>query len=133
MIRPIHRHKTGDSIRQIAAVVAVGALLGGVLFVAEQYIAMRPPGARLVSAGPPATKIAPAGTAVGDDTIYTGSILYMPQEGRTCRQFLFDNQTGRFSDNGYVDCANAAYRSPGEPKYWSAARARVISKSFRSD
>jgi hypothetical protein len=55
------------------------------------------------------------------------------QEGRTCRQLLFDNQSGRFSDNGYVDCVNAAYRSPGEPKFWSAARARVISNSFRND
>ena len=57
----------------------------------------------------------------------------MPQEGRTCRQFLFNNHTGHFSDNCYVDCVNAAYRSPGEPKFWSAARARVISNSFRND
>jgi len=37
----------------------------------------------------------------------------MPQEGRTCRQFLFNNHTGHFSDNCYVDCVNAAYRSLG--------------------
>ena len=74
-----------------------------------------------------------AGTAVGDDSIYTGSILYMPQEGRTCRQLLFDNQSGRFSDNGYVDCVNAAYRSPGEPKFWSAARALSRTASATTD
>ena len=41
---------------------------------------------------------------------YTGSILYMPDEGRLCRQMLFDNNSGQMRDNGVVDCAAAAYR-----------------------
>ena len=65
-----------------------------------------------------------------DDEIYTGSILYMPDMGNVCRQLLFDNQNGQFTDNGYVDCARAAYRIDG-PKRWSAARVRVISDGFR--
>jgi hypothetical protein len=109
--------------------VAVAALLAGGLFVAGRHILARPP----VTAGAPTAKTAALANAAGDDDIYTGSILYMPEQGRSCRQLLFDNQTGRFSDNGYVDCVNAAYHSPREPKLWSAARARVISNGFRRD
>ena len=127
------RASAGDSVRQIAAVVAVGALLGVGLFASGQYITARPHVGRVASAPAAPTKTAAAGTAVDDDDIYTGSILYMPEEGRTCRQYLFDNQTGRFSDNGYVDCVNAAYHSPNDPKLWSAARARVISNGFRRE
>jgi hypothetical protein len=54
----------------------------------------------------------------------------MPHEGRICRQVLFDNRTGRFSDNGNVDCERAAYRS-ASPKQWSFARVRAISTGFR--
>ena len=120
-----------DSARQIAAVLGVAALLAGGLFAAGRSIVGAPTVGR--PAGAPATKTAAAGTVVGDDTIYTGSILYMPDAGRTCRQFLFDNQTGRFSDNGYVDCVNAAYHSPSDAKLWPAARARIISNAFRHD
>ncbi len=70
-------------------------------------------------------------TAPSDDEIYTGSILYMPDDGNVCRQLLFDNHNGRFSDNGYVDCERAAYQgSLDSPKQWSAARLRVISSGF---
>ena len=57
----------------------------------------------------------------------------MPQEGRNCRQMLFDNNTGRFTDNGSVDCENAAYRGVdgNQSKQWSSARARVIADGFR--
>jgi hypothetical protein len=70
--------------------------------------------------------------AADDDDIYTGSILYMPDSGNACRQLLFDNQNGQFTDNGYVDCDRAAYRGTDTtPKHWSAARVRVISSGFR--
>ncbi len=63
--------------------------------------------------------------------VYTGSILYMPDDGRICRQLLFDNHNGRFSDNGYVDCEAAAYRGALDvPKQWSVARLHVISTGF---
>jgi hypothetical protein len=115
------RPQKRDAVRQTLAVIAVGALLGGSLFATGEYIAAR-------------QKAAAAAAAVAtasDDEIYTGSILYMPDEGRTCRQLLFNNRSGRLSDNGYVDCVNAAYRSPSESKQWSVARVRVISNNFR--
>jgi hypothetical protein len=115
-IRPRRR----DGIRQTLGVIAVGALLGGSLFVGGEYIYRQQ---RLAAALPVA--------AANGDEIYTGSILYMPDEGRDCRQLLFDNRSGRLIDNGYVDCVNAAYRSPSEEKLWSAARVRVISTNFR--
>jgi len=127
------RAGAGDSVRQIGTVVAIGALLGVGLFAGGQYIAAPPHAGRIATIPAATAKTAAAGTTAGDDDIYTGSILYMPQEGRSCRQLLFDNQTGRFSDNGYVDCVNAAYHSPSEPKFWSAARAQVISNGFRRD
>ena len=67
-----------------------------------------------------------------DDEIYTGSILFVPNDGKICRQFLFDNRTGRTNDNGLVDCDHAYYpRASKAPVQWSSARAQVISESFR--
>jgi hypothetical protein len=78
-------------------------------------------------------KPAVAADAQGDEEIYTGSILYMPDEGDVCRQILFDNHNGRFTDNGYVDCEQAAYQGSSDaPRQWSAARLRVISSGFAS-
>ena len=70
--------------------------------------------------------------APNDDEIYTGSILFVPYDGRICRQVLFDNRTGRLNDNGFVDCESSYYQERAEyPKQWP--RARVISESFRHD
>jgi len=111
-----------DNVRQSFGVIAIGALLAGSLYGTAEY----------VTALRRASAAAAAAAAANDDEIYTGSILYMPNEGRTCHQLLFDNLTGRFTDNGYVDCVNAAYRSASDmPKQWSAARVRVISTGFR--
>ena len=125
MGRPARQRKTRllerDSVRQTLAVIAAGTLLGVSLFATGEYI----------TAKQRASAQAAALAAAKDEEIYTGSILYMPVEGRTCRQLLFDNLSGRFADNGNVDCINAAYRSPSEPKQWSAARVRVISTNFR--
>ena len=117
-----NRSSRDGSLRQSFGVVAVGALIGTSLFVTGDYIAARQRANAIAAA---------AAAAAKSDEIYTGSILYMPDEGRTCHQLLFNNHTGRFTDNGYVDCVDAAYRSASEPKHWSAARARVISSGFR--
>ena len=102
------------------AVLAVlaGALAAG-LFASGEFEFMRSPHKPAVA--PPS-----------DDEIYTGSILYVPDEGKVCRQLLFDNRTGRMQDNGMVDCEHAYYRGVGETsKHLSTARALVISESFR--
>jgi hypothetical protein len=68
---------------------------------------------------------------LSDDEIYTGSILFVPNDGKICRQFLFDNRTGRTNDNGLVDCDHAYYPTASKPPMqWSSARAQVISESF---
>ena len=116
------RSSRRDSVRQTLGVIAVGVLLGTSLFATGEYITARQR----------ASAAAAAAAAANVEEIYTGSILYMPDEGRTCHQLLFDNHTGRFTANGNVDCENAAYRgSGGLPKRWSAARVRVISTGFR--
>jgi len=109
--------RSRDSSRQtvIVASIASALVLGG-LASREYMIAKQ----RATAAVP------------SDEEIYTGSILFMPDQGPICRQLLFDNQTGRFADNGMVDCARAAYQgASGTPKQWSAARVRVISDGFR--
>ena len=122
MYRRAHRKKSrSESIRQGFGVVAVGVFLGGGLFAIADYFTAQ-------------HWVRPATTAARNAAeIYTGSVLYMPQEGRNCHQMLFDNHTGRFIDNGAVDCENAAYRGidGNQSKQWSSARARVIADGFR--
>jgi hypothetical protein len=118
--RALRKKSRSESIRQSLGVVAVGVLLGTGLFAIADYFTVQ----HWVR---PAT----AGRNAGE--IYTGSVLYMPQEGRNCHQMLFDNNTGRFTDNGSVDCEHAAYRGVDGnlPKQWSSDRARVIADGFR--
>jgi hypothetical protein len=122
MVRRALRKKSRfESIRQGFGVVAVGAVLGTGLFAIADYFTAQ-------------HWVRPAGPAARNPgEIYTGSVLYMPQEGRNCHQMLFDNHTGRFTDNGSVDCESAAYRGVdgNQSKQWSSARARVIADGFR--
>jgi hypothetical protein len=109
--------------RQVWTVIAIGACLGLGAFGADRL---------MISVHSEAAAAAVA--ASGDDEIYTGSILYMPDRGNLCRQLLFDNHNGQFTDNGYVDCERAAYRGSFDgPKKWSAARVQVISTGFRGE
>ena len=118
--RALRKKSRSESIRQSFGVVAVGAVLGTGLFAIADYFTVQ-------------HWVRPAAAARNAGEIYTGSVLYMPQEGRNCRQMLFDNHTGRFTDNGSVDCENAAYRGVDGnlSKQWSSARARVIADGFR--
>jgi hypothetical protein len=111
------RARTGS--RQTLVVVAIGTALAlGALATGELVTAKG--------------EKAAAAAGSSDDEIYTGSILYMPDDGNICRQLLFDNHNGQFTDNGYVDCMSAAYHGAIDtPKQWSAARLRVISTGFR--
>jgi hypothetical protein len=118
--RALRKKSRSESIRQTLGVVAVGAVLGTGLFAIADYFTVQ-------------HWVRPATTARNAGEIYTGSVLYMPQEGRNCHQMLFNNNTGRFTDNGSVDCENAAYRGVdgNQSKQWSSARARVIADGFR--
>ncbi len=119
--RPVKKHPSpGNGASQaLIVVVAIAAVLGLGALATDQYIA--------------AAKRQAAGTyeaAKGDD-IYTGSILYMPDTSNVCHQWLFDNQNGQFTDQGSVNCEEAADHGLDGPKSWSAARIRVISTGFR--
>jgi hypothetical protein len=116
------RRKRGrsESIRQTLGVIAVGCLIGTSLFVTGGYVSKQ-------------LRLSPARVEANGSEAYTGSILYTPDEGRTCHQVMFDNHTGRFTDNGSVDCESAAYKGidGNQAKQWSSARARVIADGFR--
>ena len=118
--RALRKKSRSESIRQSFGVVAVGVLLGTGLFAIADYFTEQ-------------HWVRPAPAARNGAEVYTGSVLYMPSEGRNCHQMLFDNNTGRFTDNGAVDCENAAYRGVDGnlSKQWSSARARVIADGFR--
>src|SRR5580658_1310018 len=113
--RALRKKSRSESIRQTLGVVAVGAVLGTGLFAIADYFTVQ-------------HWVRPATAARNAGEIYTGSVLYMPQEGRNCQEKLFHNQTVRFTDNGSVDCENAAYRGVDGnlSKQWSSDRARVI-------
>jgi hypothetical protein len=109
------RRRKRGGFRQASVVIALGITVALGALVSDRYAAL---------------KRQPA-AAQGDEEIYTGSILYMPDEGNVCRQLLFDNHNGRLTDNGHVDCERAFYQGGlGSPKQWSAARLRVISGGF---
>jgi hypothetical protein len=123
MRRPKQRMKRrsgGSEVgRRIGAIAAVAAVLTAGWFAARQTTIelFAPP-------KPPATP--------SDDEIYTGAILFVPDDGKTCRRFLFDNRTGRLSDNGLVDCESAYYQNRGvSPAQMSIARTQAISETFR--
>jgi hypothetical protein len=109
-VRRQSRQRSLQMVAVVAAFFALGLLVNREYLTKERHAA--------------AIAIAPS-----DDEIYTGSILFMPPEGRICRQILFDNRTWRFSDNGNVDCERAAYQGAGT-KHWPAARLRAISDGF---
>jgi hypothetical protein len=112
-----------EGSRQRVFVVAIGSVLAIGLFAAGEL-----KGWQFLPRGFGA-KAAPVPSA---DEVYTGSVLYVPDEGTICRQLLFDNRTGRMQDNGLVDCEQAYYRGTGDTAMqWSNARAVVISQSFR--
>ena len=118
--RVLRKKSRSESVRQSLGVVAVGVVFGTSLFAIADYSTVQ-------------HWVRPATAARNAGEIYTGSVLYLPQEGRNCHQMLFDNQTGRFTDNGSVDCENAAYRGVNGnlSMQWSSARARVIADGFR--
>jgi hypothetical protein len=128
------RKGSRDGFRQAAVIVTIGVALGAALFAAGDYVVQQKRGPATIKAF---VKTEPNGTQVGTayaggDEVYTGSILYFPDEGTNCRQLLFDNRSGRFTDNGVVDCQAAEAQSGiSSPKQWSAARVRVISDGFR--
>ena len=101
---PLKRHRrSGDGLRQTAVVIAIGATLAAGLFAAGNYVVTGQYAPAVVKGVIKATvdQDGPtiAATANGNE-IYTGSILYIPDDGANCRQLIFDNRNGRFTDNG---------------------------------
>jgi hypothetical protein len=127
MDRPKRRSKARtrgrERWRQIVFLVAIASVLAMGLFAAGEF--------KIEQFLPRQSAAEPAATP-REEEIYTGSILYLPGLGTTCRQFLFDNRNGRIQDNGLVDCEQAYYRGMGQSaRQWSTPRAVVISQSFR--
>ncbi len=66
-----------------------------------------------------------------DDDLATGSIIFVPILGNTCRKKLIDNATWQIRDSGLVDCRAAlAQGAHGNQLGWSASRVDVIRHGF---
>jgi hypothetical protein len=112
--RSKNRSRVRDRSRLMLVVASIGGVLATGLLTTREIEIPRSPAAAVI--------------VPSDDEVYMGSILYMPRQGTFCRQVLFDNRTGRLSDNGMVDCESAIYRSASSTPN---ARARAISEGFR--
>ena len=66
-----------------------------------------------------------------DDDLATGSIIFVPILGNTCRKRLIDNATWQIRDYGPVDCRAALARGAhGNELGWSTSRVDVIRHGF---
>ena len=66
-----------------------------------------------------------------DDDLTTGSIIFVPILGNTCRKRLIDDATWQFRDQGLVECRAAlAESAQGRRLSWSSARVDVIRHGF---
>ena len=87
-------------------VVAVGIMLVAIITAALYNI--------VISLMPPAP--APAGGSATDGFAEsrTARIVFMPPNSDTCREILFKNDTGRFSEGRPVPCNSAVASAPVE-------------------
>jgi hypothetical protein len=81
----------------------------------------------------PSTGVRTAAGGHGDDGLTTGSIIFVPILGNTCRKKLIDNATWQIRDDGLVDCRAALAQGPhGNESGWSTSRVDVIRNGFYS-
>ncbi len=113
------RGRADNRVRQVSIVViGIASVLGLGALATDQYLTMAQhqfPGTFETAKG---------------NAIYTGSILYVPDTGSVCHQWLFDNRNGQLNDKGDINC-NDVDEDINGPKNWSTARMRVISDGFR--
>ncbi len=73
---------------------------------------------------------------VNNDELYTGSVILVPSRGDKCWQLLFDNRTGRMTDNGQINCYEVVTQLLEEEKQNAVTPSRrihVISNAFRGE
>jgi hypothetical protein len=66
-----------------------------------------------------------------DDNLTTGSIVYMPALGDTCRKRIIDNRTGQVRDLGPVPCSEALNPTVRGSAGGPPTRIDIIRESFR--
>jgi hypothetical protein len=68
-----------------------------------------------------------------DDDLATGSVIFVPILGNSCRKKLIDNATWYIRDIGPVDCREALARGAlGNQLGWSASRVDMVRNGFYS-
>lgn len=69
-----------------------------------------------------------------DEKLYTGTIVVPTLRYDRCWQFMFDNRTGYFQDEGYVSCNESALKLPelDSSAGVETTRLREVGKAFRN-
>jgi hypothetical protein len=114
-------------LREIArgfVLLGSAAAMAGIFIYFVDWSAVR----RDATARPQST----AGKNDNGDQLYTGAIL-VPTRGALCWEGLFDNRTGRMTDKGDVNCAEASHAGKNPPQGMDAVRLRTIGKAFHRD
>lgn len=115
--------------RALAAGVVLAAVCAASLYLAnnstrttEQYRKARIAASGHGSGSATQTGLPAAGGEGDDNTLTTGSILFVPNEGNVCRRKLIDNRTWLMRDAGNVVCDEAvSWNSNIESQHHSAA------------
>jgi len=119
------RRSRGWLRRDNRRALAICLLFGGLATVGLGTVIQQAPSGsiRIAGNGP--------GYGQTDDDLATGSIIFVPILGNTCRKKLIDNATWRIRDDGPVDCRAALARGAhGNELGWSASRVDVIRHGF---
>src|SRR5262249_10152137 len=125
--KPKRRRSQGWFRRDNRRALAVCLLFSGIAAVGVGTVIQQTPTGiiRIAGNGP--------GYGQSDDDLATGSIIFVPLLGNTCRKKLIDNATWQIRDDGIVDCRTALARGAyGNQLGWSASRVDIIRNGFYS-
>jgi hypothetical protein len=113
------RLRRGDMARATVVTTALAGLFAAAYAIGTSWDTLRK------------TAVASAQSQQSDDDLTTGSIVFVPVLGNTCRQNLIDNRTWEVRDNGTAPCNEVLgarpYRRSGAP----TSRLDIIRESFR--
>jgi hypothetical protein len=114
------RLQRGEIARGIVAGCALAGLFAAAFAIGSNWQAPRE------------TLLAGSAPAQSDDDLTTGSIVFVPDFGSTCRQNLIDNRTWEVRDNGTMPCHEALAAAPHRRSAGTGAtRLDIIRESFR--
>jgi hypothetical protein len=110
--------RSGDVSRAVLVVFALA-----LVFAAGRF---------MLSSKPFGEPAPPPPAATSEAEARTGMIQLAPDNDNTCRQFAFDNTSGKLRDKGSVSCAEPPQQSADRPDRWlSNSHIDTIREGFK--